>query len=267
MAVEAELPQLIEARDEVLSSRRRRLRRFVFITITLFVIVTLVAAMAFFKEQQAFVAREQARAEARALYLASPVVAVGPNVSISERGWLVDRGRPLVQIAEGPVNVAVFSADGSVFAAAGQQGVVIGRATASEQDPDIISRLAVPAPVTSLKFSPDRSRIAATSANGTASLWDVRTGEEIAKLETARSGATAATFSPDASLCVVGKRDGGIVVWSTADSRVIATFRMQAPIKSIAFSADQQSLLVGFDSGGYAVIAVSDGKQIESFPG
>lgn len=269
MAAEAELPQLAEARAEILSTRERRRYRVLLIVASLFLTVTVIAVMAVVYKRQAFFAMEQAQYEARALYLASPVVAVGPRFSISARGWLVEDGRPVSQISEGPVTIAIFSPDKRLFAAADREGVVVGGGIVPEPDSgrEIVTRLPFRPPVTSLGFSPDGTRLVTTGGDGTVSLWEVQTGQEIAKLETRRAGATTATFSPDAALCALGKRDGSIVLWSTADSRRVTSFQMQAPVKTIAFSADQHSLLVGFESGGYAVIAVADGKQIASFPG
>jgi WD40 repeat protein len=69
--------------------------------------------------------------------------------------------------------------------------------------------------VTSLAFSPDGSRLASGSLDGTVKLWDVATGQEVLTLTGHNGPVTGVAFAPDHQgrwLASCGD-DGSVRVW------------------------------------------------------
>ena len=63
-------------------------------------------------------------------------------------------------------------------------------------------------------FSPDGARIVtAGGGNGTAKVWDARTGAALLELKGHTDGVKSASFSPDGSRIVTGSRDRTAKVW------------------------------------------------------
>ncbi len=67
--------------------------------------------------------------------------------------------------------------------------------------------------VYSAAFSPDGTRVVTASDDGTARLWDVKTGAEIDKLLGHRVRVSAAAFSPDGARLVTASDDGTARLW------------------------------------------------------
>jgi uncharacterized protein with WD repeat len=284
MAAEADLLKLSEANR--LLDRVKRRRRLVLVAAScLFVVITLASALATFALMQAREAERRSLLEANlalksrlaaeeavlraerdalALQRSFPVKAIGSGAAISQEGWLIKDGRPVRQIADGPIHLAVFGPDKKEFAVATAKGVFVGNTT----DPGNTSPLPVDSPVTSISFSPDGKRIVTAGYNGTVDLWDASTGQRLTSLRTTDRGTTAATFSPDGRLVSVGTSDGKVRIWDQATGRLIGSpITTPSEVSSVAFSADGRSLLVGAPGNGFSVFDVATGNLIARFPG
>jgi WD40 repeat protein len=77
-------------------------------------------------------------------------------------------------------------------------------------------------------FSPDGSRVAAVSADGTAQLWDTATGRPASMLRGHRDQVWAVAFPPDGRSLVTGSWDGSLRDWGVATAD-IARRRAAAP--------------------------------------
>lgn len=72
------------------------------------------------------------------------------------------------------------------------------------------------APVRSVVFSPDGSRTATSSSDGTVRLWDTASGREIYRWQGPAAGAAAVAFTPDGRRLAVEAPEVGTFVWDTS---------------------------------------------------
>jgi hypothetical protein len=71
-------------------------------------------------------------------------------------------------------------------------------------------------------FSPDGQRIVTASHDGTACIWDGRTGQLIAELHGHTGGVWSAAFSPDGERIVTASHDGTACIWDGRTGQLIA---------------------------------------------
>ncbi len=76
-------------------------------------------------------------------------------------------------------------------------------------------------PVWWVSFSPDGSRIVTGSVDGTAKVWDARTGSASLDLIGHKGAVTSALFSPDGSRIVTGSSGGTAKVWDARTGTVL----------------------------------------------
>jgi WD40 repeat protein len=77
-------------------------------------------------------------------------------------------------------------------------------------------------------------------------LWEVSTGEEVARFRGHSSPITCVAFAPRAAQAASASRDGTLHVWNTIAQKTSFSFdRPESPVLSVAFSPDGQRLLTG----------------------
>ncbi|MHC4622839.1 MAG: protein kinase domain-containing protein [Planctomycetota bacterium] len=77
--------------------------------------------------------------------------------------------------------------------------------------------------IRSMSYSPDGTRIASGSQDGTIKIWDVAAGAEMMALGGHNSWIRAVAFSPDGKRIVSGSENGTITVWDTASGTEVMT--------------------------------------------
>ncbi len=93
-------------------------------------------------------------------------------------------------------------------------------------------------------FSPDGSRIVTGSRDGTAKVWDARTGELLLELKGHSGDVTSASFSPDASLIATGSVDGTAKVWDArTGSASLDLIGHTGAVRIASFSPDGSRIL------------------------
>ncbi len=117
-------------------------------------------------------------------------------------------------------------------------------------------------------FSPDGKLIVTASADHTARIWDVQTGQERLILSGHTDEVYGAVFSPDGQFVVTGSADTTAKLWDISMGRELRTFSgSQGPIRSIAISPDGRNLLTGSGEGEVWLWDLATGERVVSYVG
>ena len=93
--------------------------------------------------------------------------------------------------------------------------------------------------VLSAAFSPDGSLLATASADGSAILWDSRSGKVVHRLIGYSGRVQSAAFSPDGSLLATASFDGSAILWDSRSGQVVHRLKGHSGwVQSAAFSPD-----------------------------
>jgi WD40 repeat protein/transcriptional regulator with XRE-family HTH domain len=99
------------------------------------------------------------------------------------------------------------------------------------------------APVRSVAFSPDGTRLATASNDKTAKVWDAATGQELLTLRGHTSPLAAVTFSPDGMYVATASHDTSAKLWNAMTGQELHTFAGHSGwVLSVAFSPDGNRL-------------------------
>lgn len=116
------------------------------------------------------------------------------------------------------------------------------------------------APVTSVTFSPDGTKLVSAGQDRVARLWDVAAGRELGVLRGHDGIVRAAIFSPDGLTIATGSVDKTIRLWhAPGDLRQVSTLdgHTEAAV-TLAFTSDGRTLLSGSDDDSTALWRIPD---------
>jgi WD40 repeat protein len=99
-----------------------------------------------------------------------------------------------------------------------------------------------------LVFSSDGSMLASAASDGTARVWRVSNGRQLAELNVG-GDVRSVSFGRDGSRLASVTVDGRIDVWDTALGRKIMEVASGRLLKSVRFSLDDKSLIMGAGDG------------------
>ncbi len=128
--------------------------------------------------------------------------------------------------------------------------------------PDLGPRaICVPGPLTDVSWDPDGSRIATSTSDGRAILWDPRTGRSLMTLvPAAASSAYDIEFSPDGHRLAMGFGDGTARIWRLTPTGALPELTItghESLIQSMKFSPDGTHLATAGEDGTVKVWDVS----------
>ena len=205
-------------------------------------------------------------------WLRRPVVIVGIVIGLvflALGGWWIFSSGPIridyervafawSGIAGDEMRAVAFSADSSLLAGAGKDGVIrIWEASTGSLkreikgvDPSSLSE------ISSLAFSPDGTMLVSGRADSNVILWDPQTGKQIISLKGHTDRVNAVAFSSDGKLVASGGDDGKVKLWTPGSIGVQPkTFDLGVPVKAVGFSQDGKMVVgAGGSEKGYLKI-------------
>ena len=125
----------------------------------------------------------------------------------------------------------------------------------------------------SADFSPDERLVAVGGSNGTASLFDTRTGTLVRAFEHSDQPDLNAivfgvAFSPHGSLLATASADGTAKVWSVNTGGLLLTFHgHEAQVHSVDFSPDGRSIVTSSQDGVAKIWDTRTGRELAALRG
>ena len=118
--------------------------------------------------------------------------------------------------------------------------------------------------IESVTYSPDGTRLATGSEDGSVKVWDSSSG---ALLQTFPGGHTGivwnVVYSPDGTRLATANADGTGKVWDAATGKELLTLTGHAnQVKDIAFSLDGKQLITSSDDGSVKIWDAATGKEL-----
>jgi len=112
-------------------------------------------------------------------------------------------------------------------------------------------------------FSPDGSRIATTSNDGTARIWDAESGSELLSLPTGVTNSLhGIDFSPDGSLLATAGKNGTAILWNTeTGEKVFDLVGHSDGVTGINFSPDGKWLATASEDRSAKIWVTATGKE------
>ncbi|WP_372411342.1 trypsin-like peptidase domain-containing protein [Streptomyces luteireticuli] len=176
------------------------------------------------------------------------------------------------------VSSMAFNADGTLLAAATEQGPVAVWSVASPTSPRLVAELQNPpssSGLAAVAFSPRGNTLAATILNGRTQVWDLSAPSAPKKTASIGTGYSAVAFAPDGNLLAAVKHND-IGLWNTKDpSRPEAIkvdgFGIRTDLMAVAFARDGHRLAMGGvnpdDSNGeLCLLAIPPGPRSRASP-
>lgn len=184
------------------------------------------------------------------------------------------RLRATLTECQAPVRALVFAPDGKTLASGegrAQRDGVIRLWDLTSASGTIAAARALRNnhwPVRSLAFSPDGQTLAAvggsvaSSRQGDAHLWDIRTGKELASIDGIRGRLKDVTFSPDGSLLAFGGFDNVVTLWDPARRTEHLTLKHEDPVMALAWPRAGRTLATSTNKG---AITLWDARTGQSY--
>ena len=112
------------------------------------------------------------------------------------------------------------------------------------------------APIKSIIFSPDGTKVVTDGRDAAVKIWDAESGKLLHTLQGSESPSTTLAFSPDGTKIVTAITDGTAKVWETDSGKELQTFdtRSAGRIDFAAFFPDGKKVLTPAGSGIYIFV-------------
>ncbi len=168
------------------------------------------------------------------------------------------------------VDVVDVSPDGRI-ALSGTKAIPFDSAEQEVQFFEVVTgkalgRVAHKSVVTAAVFSPDGRTVATASADGTATLIDVATGEFLCKPLKHDGWVLAVAFNPSGTLLMTACDDGVARLWDVPSGRLLSRqFVHDQPVDAVAFSPDGKLALTGSSDKTARLWDVAGGRELYVF--
>jgi len=90
--------------------------------------------------------------------------------------------------------------------------------------------------IKSLSWSPDSTRLVTGSADGTAKIWNLATGEELCKLTGNTQWVCPVAWSPDGTKLASGRNDKTVKIWNPATGEQLWQLKVDGSVTSVVWS-------------------------------
>ncbi|HET7505909.1 MAG TPA: hypothetical protein VFK02_33045 [Kofleriaceae bacterium] len=117
------------------------------------------------------------------------------------------------------------------------------------------------APVTSVAFSPDGTRIISASSDRTARIWAISTGKPLTPPLAHLGDVHTAAFSPDGARVLTASTDGTAQIWDAVTGRPLTPPLVHKPANDLhrdVFDHNGDIRIAAFDRAGRRVVTASD---------
>jgi eukaryotic-like serine/threonine-protein kinase len=123
-------------------------------------------------------------------------------------------------------------------------------------------------PINSLAWSPDGNKIASASDDGTAQVWDVRTGRSILAYRGHSMGVKAIAWSPNGKYLASASEDKTVHIWNAETGRnLLIYYSHRDKVNAVAFSPDGRKIASASDDGTVHLWDASTGRKILIYSG
>jgi WD40 repeat protein/class 3 adenylate cyclase len=184
--------------------------------------------------------------------------------------WDVETGERLFQKrVDGLVSGLIFSADSDTLFEGrtvfdGRAGSFVSRDPRSGA---VRSETEVPLEFGEMAISPDERTVAFLST-GLATIWDLQSGTQIAKVGEFEGELTGVDFSPDGSLLAVSAQAGNASVFAMPGGELqYKLVGHTGPVRRVRFSPDGALLVTGSNDGTALVWSAADGTLLHTLTG
>lgn len=152
-----------------------------------------------------------------------------------------ERVRQVSQVSNGlGVEGVDFSPDGALVAAAADDGMVRVLNAASGVQTAVLAGCDKP-PAMDVAFAADGTMLGAGCGN-VAVLWNLAARRRIGLLTGHSDRVQAIRFAPADRLAVTAGNDSQVILWNIDSARSLRTWKFEAPVTSVQFSPDGQSI-------------------------
>jgi len=120
--------------------------------------------------------------------------------------------------------------------------------------------------VGALCWSADGSQVGSGSWDGTARVWDVKSGKTVLTIKTGHEWVNAVIYSPNATkIATGGRNEDALKIWDAKTGELFKTLKQDEQVWSLAWTSDGKKLISGafqigiFDTATWQQIAVLEG--------
>jgi len=102
--------------------------------------------------------------------------------------------------------------------------------------------------VHNVDFSPNAGLVVTTSKDGTAKIWDAKTGEPLHALQQDR-GVESADFSPNSNHVITTSKDGTAIIWDTRTGQLLFSLQHDDWVRHAVFSPNSNHVITASRDG------------------